>query len=77
MTMFLGSGLFVVFLLVVVLVPVVIWLLIESETADERVLDRESAERRVRSDDGGARPATEVAGRDDEDETRGWQFEDR
>ncbi len=47
-----SGGAVVLLLLLGLAVPVVIWLLIESETADERVVDRADAERQVRTDHG-------------------------
>ncbi|WP_424019694.1 hypothetical protein ACOZ4N_09555 [Halorientalis pallida] len=44
------SGFFVVFLLVAIGAPVLLWLLIESETDDPDVMDRRSAEASARAD---------------------------
>lgn len=45
-----GAVLAVVSLLVALAAPLVLWVLIESETERARVMDRESAEREARED---------------------------
>ncbi|WP_193767666.1 hypothetical protein [Halorientalis pallida] len=44
------SGFFVVFLLLAIGAPVLLWLLIESETDDPDVMDRQRAEASARAD---------------------------
>jgi hypothetical protein len=45
-----ASGFLAVFLLLAVAAPLVLWLLIESETDDPDVMDRRSAEESARAD---------------------------
>ncbi|SEN22247.1 hypothetical protein SAMN05216388_100291 [Halorientalis persicus] len=59
-----AGGFFVVFLLVAIGAPVLLWLLIESETDDPDVMDRRSAEEAARADSRTATDRRESTGRE-------------
>lgn len=59
-----GAGMVVLFLFLGLVVPVGLWLLIDAETDDTTVTDRESAEQAARAD---TREAAERRARQDTD----------